>query len=1326
MFKPIFPCFMMLVCTQFVYIFLFFIMIEVRTASLNLNGARERSKRAAVFESIRQNRVDVLLAQETHTDTSNAADWAQEFDGLSILSHNTSNSGGVAILFSRSFTPISYQAEEIVKGRLLKVRAQFENIFFVFLCVYAPTKATDRMVFLTTLNTVLSSCDPEDILLLGGDFNCTEQMIDRNHIEPHMPSRRRLIEVMKSNDLVDMWRLFHKEQRQYTWVHSFNNLLSLARLDRFYSFKHQRSMFTNCNIVPFGFSDHSLVICSLSISAVKPKSAYWHFNTNLLCDGHFRDVFHYFWNDFRSSKASFKSLQQWWDCAKAQIKLLCQEYTAYVTSDITRLMRNLENEITELQNSADQTGNQTHTKDLKAKKKSLADLLGLKAQGALVRSRFQSVELMDAPSKFFFNLEKKNGQKRLIHALRSEDGVLMSDFAEIRKRAVSFYKELYKKEIPQDGVDNSAFLNNLPQLSEEANADLERPLTLEELYSALQTMDSGKASGLDGLPVAFYKSFWAELGTDVLTVLSDSLSEGQLPLSCRRAVLTLIPKKGDLSDIRSWRPVSVLCTEYKLLSKALAIRLGDVLGQVIHPDQTYCVPGRLIQNNISFIRDIVDLGKSFNLEFGLVSIDQEKAFDRVDHSYLWSTLAAFGFSPDFINKIQVLYCGIQSILKVNGDLCAPFKVHRGVRQGCALSGMLYSLAIEPLLVKLRKDLLGVGIPNCDHVFKLSAYADDVAVLVSGQRDINMMLKMFDDFRGVSSAKVNWLKSVAMLVGNWSDGEPSLPDGLTWTRNGFKYLGVFLGNDLFIQKNFEGVVEKIKGRLDKWTFLLHKTSYKGRVLIVNNLVASSLWHRLACVDPPTHLLSKIQSILVDFFWDKLHWVPQSVLFLPKEEGGHGLVQLQSRTAAFRVQFLQRLLTGTVDSNWKYAACAILQTFDGLGLDRPLVWMDPKTLNLSKFPVFYRNLFKVWSLFTVQQTRSVMSLHWLLKEPLIHGSALDIAAEKPLPNLEYTLVKAGVTTLGDLLQLAGPDLRNSGNVADHLGMRSTRIVAQLLKSWWALLTREEREMLGDYVRGLCSPDCKDPFPNFILSPNLTGCTGFCCSSEHLIFLGPKQATGKDVYKLCVKMLNKKVLDKRVDTPWRSVLQIGDVVRPQWRALYKSPLPKKAGDLQWRILHGAIAVNAFISVLNPDVGQDCPFCFLRETVFHVFMQCVRLKPLFVILQALFVSLNEPFSMETFILGFKYVQKHRFKCQLINFLLGQAKMAIYVSRRNKIEQMSSDDMMMVFSILVRSRVLIDFNFYKAMKDLEPFKEIWCYNSVLCVVKDDNLRFAQFLENAG
>ncbi len=87
----------------------------------------------------------------------------------------------------------------------------------------------------------------------------------------------------------------------------------------------------------------------------------------------------------------------------------------------------------------------------------------------------------------------------------------------------------------------------------------------------------------------------------------------------------------------------------------------------------------------------------------------------------------------------------------------------------------------------------------------------------------------------------------------------------------------------------------------------KMSYRGRILIINNLVASSLWHRFTCVDPPVQLLTKIQAILVDFFWDKLHWVPQNVLFLPKEEGGHGLVHLQSRIATFRLQFVQKTVS-----------------------------------------------------------------------------------------------------------------------------------------------------------------------------------------------------------------------------------------------------------------------------------------------------------------------------------------------------------------------------------------------------------------------------------
>lgn len=96
----------------------------------------------------------------------------------------------------------------------------------------------------------------------------------------------------------------------------------------------------------------------------------------------------------------------------------------------------------------------------------------------------------------------------------------------------------------------------------------------------------------------------------------------------------------------------------------------------------------------------------------------------------------------------------------------------------------------------------------------------------------------------------------------------------WKRGGFKYLGVYLGDEATVKKNWEGVIEKVERRLKKWRWLSPQMSFRGRCLIINNLVASLLWHRFTCVEPPAGLLRHSQSILVDLFWDKLHWVAQS--------------------------------------------------------------------------------------------------------------------------------------------------------------------------------------------------------------------------------------------------------------------------------------------------------------------------------------------------------------------------------------------------------------------------------------------------------------------
>lgn len=725
------------------------------------------------------------------------------------------------------------------------------------------------------------------------------------------------------------------------------------------------------------------------------------------------------------------------------------------------------------------------------------------------------------------------------------------------------------------------------------------------------------------------------IGEDLLDVLRDSLVKGRLPLSCRRAVLTLLPKKGDLKYLKNWRPVSLLCTDYKLLSKVLANRLRKVMEQVIHVDQTYCVPGRLITDNVFLVRDILDLSTSLGMRLGLISMDQEKAFDRVEHAYLWRTLEGFGFSSGLIAKIQALYGDIESVLKINGGLSAPFKVQRGIRQGCPLSGMLYSLAIEPLLHQLRTGLSGFNVPSSDSIFKLSAYADDLIIAVKNQSDINFLTETVRDFSEISSAKVNWEKSEALWVGDEPRGI-ILPGGLTWKRGGIKYLGVYLGDQNTVDKNWENVLEKVEGRLKKWKCLFPKMSFKGRVLIINNLVASMLWHRLCCIDPPVTLLAKAQAEIINCFWDRLHWIPQSVLFLSKEEGGHGLVHLASRGATFRLQFIQRLLTGPKDLVWRPTARAVLARCWEPGLLDSVFLMDFEKRDLRALPGFYQSLFKIWGLFEKKRSQTHISPFWILREPVVCGTRFNVR-QTAGPSVAEKFVAAHVTTLGHVLDLCGPHLEDAAALSAAVGVSSVRLMRNTLRVWKDQLSPDEHSSIVSQTNSVLPLRDTDPFPVEYLAPDFKDCSG--CFLEHGV-LGPIRlcnTAGKAMYKLLVKVLNRDKLKGRADTPWRAHLGLKPEVDPSWRALYKPPLTKRVGDLQWRVLHGAVAVNSFVSILNPNVDEKCPFCSLRETVFHCFLDCSRLQFLFTWLKRLFRMYGVVFTKHMFILGFRYQQKRR-----------------------------------------------------------------------------------------
>ena len=119
------------------------IMCDIHLAFQNMNGARESKKRGELSELLKQKRIDVLFPQEAHSDACNARDWAKERSGLSVLSHNTLISRGVAIIFSRSLTRFSFNVEEVIASRLLKGLILTRKCLFLFARMPLLQRMTD-------------------------------------------------------------------------------------------------------------------------------------------------------------------------------------------------------------------------------------------------------------------------------------------------------------------------------------------------------------------------------------------------------------------------------------------------------------------------------------------------------------------------------------------------------------------------------------------------------------------------------------------------------------------------------------------------------------------------------------------------------------------------------------------------------------------------------------------------------------------------------------------------------------------------------------------------------------------------------------------------------------------------------------------------------------------------------------------------------------------------------------------------------------------------------------------------------------------------------
>ena len=307
---------------------------------------------------------------------------------------------------------------------------------------------------------------------------------------------------------------------------------------------------------------------------------------------------------------------------------------------------------------------------------------------------------------------RKETSDKFIHSILTEDGRLLDDSASINAEFKQFYEDLYKTGQDADNIGAKRFMDgiNLPKLQDDDKKLLDADISEMEVLQAINSLQSNKTPRPDGFPIEYYKAFSKKLLTPLTNMIKEALENKKLPDSLETATIILLPKPGkDKQKCDSYRPLSLLNADYKILSKLIALRLEDIIPKIIHADQTGFVKNRHGADNVRRLLHILNTTQKNQNPMLVISMDANKAFDRIEPSFLFRTLEAMGFGEKFTQYIKTLFNAPKANILTNDVLSNTFSLSRGCRQGCPSSPLLFAIAIEPLATAIRSNTSIAGI-----------------------------------------------------------------------------------------------------------------------------------------------------------------------------------------------------------------------------------------------------------------------------------------------------------------------------------------------------------------------------------------------------------------------------------------------------------------------------------------------------------------------------------------------------------------------------------------------------------------------------------------
>ena len=940
--------------------------------SLNTRGLGATAKRMAIFLWLKAKGAGIYFLQETHSACSTESKWKNEWDGKIFFSHGEANARGVAILVSKHLQFDIHSEIKDSSGRFLLLDCTVCDKKFILVNLYAPTidKKIEQSNFGNFIILQMESYIGQNIMI-AGDLNISlDSLVYKTSSVPCYTDH--LLHLQQMLDIIDIWRILNPDKLRYTRRQQSRSGFSQSRLDYFLISCHLQFQVKDADILPSIKSDHSLLKLQLNIIDEPPRGkGVWKLNSSLLLQP---DYIQLITETIESAKRDAlnltdKSLS--WDFIKCRVRTESISYAIREKKKNTVKENELHDKLAELEEIVSNTPSIDILEEITVIKTQLEDIFLEKAQGTLIRSRCKHVLEHEKPSKYFLNLERANNNRKNIKSLKV-NGEKTCDPEKILDAQKKFFFNLYTE--PQNTFNDlcsDTYMGklDLPQISKSSRQNCEKAITLSEIETAIKSLPLNKTPGPDGLPIEFYKKFSNNISEVILDSFIDSFRSGLLTVSQRQGIICLIPKKGkDLTDLKSWRPLSILNTDYKILAKVLANRLKVSLTEIINPDQVGYMQDRFCGENTRLIADIIDFSIIHKHPCIILLADFEKAFDSIRWKFLKDCLKFFGFGPNFQKWISTLYNNTESCVTNNGHQSKYFKLSRGIRQGCPLSALLFLLPAEVIATVIRgaEKVKGISLSNIH--LKLCQLADDMTLSLSSVQSVKYALNLFEEFYRYAGLKLNMKKTEAFIVYNNGTIAVNNDLGISWINKPFKALGIWfaLNQEEMLSLNIGDKIDRIKTILNMWQG--RALSLMGKITILKSLVLPQIL-QLAYVFPlHESLLKDLENLFFDFVWNKgKHLVSKQTLFQNYAMGGFKMLSIIDMVKCAKIMWVKRFCN-SINANWKFLSEYLM----GISREKLLCKTMFKTIEHKPKTNFYSNLLHIWFNFITADPKSYNEL------------------------------------------------------------------------------------------------------------------------------------------------------------------------------------------------------------------------------------------------------------------------------------------------------------------------------------------------------------------